>query len=788
ISNPDMIREVHEGYRDAGVDIITSNTFGGNRIKLSEYGLENRLQEINTAAVKIAKGIAGDRCLVMSTIGPTGKFLTPLGNLTFDDAYKIFKEQIAACVNAGADLISFETFSDIREIRAGIIAARDVSNDIPILAMMTFQSVRQAHDVNDMRTVAGTDPETACVVLDATGADIIGGNCSLGPEGLIEVFRRMNKISHKPLVFQPNAGLPELCNGATCYPASPETMAGYAVKFAEGGLNIIGGCCGTTPVHLKEIVRVVKKIKPEKRVVPFFTAVSSRTKTVFFGYGNPPVKIGERINPTGKRLLSAELREGNISLARDEAMKQADAGADILDVNVGAPGVDEITMMEKVVFAVQGAVNLPLMLDSNNPAVLEAGLRASDGKVIINSVNGEEKSLHTILPLAKRYGAAVLGLTLDGKGIPKNAERRFEIAERILHMAIEIGINSEDVLIDCLTLTVSAEPMQALETLKTLRMIKERLGLSTVLGVSNISFGLPARPLINSAFLSMALQAGLDAPIMNPRDQKMMESFDASLVLIGKDLRAERYIRKYSQESGVRGTHPLDGSQESGVKEEPKNIADRLKKAIIEGDKDRISTMIEEALNNGIKPMDISNNALIPGLEEVGRRFDKGVYFLPQVILSAETMQAAFGRLKRELKETEFTSKGRIVIATVQGDVHDIGKNIVSTLLQNHGFEVIDLGKNVSERIILDTAVKTGADIVGLSALMTTTMVEMANVIKLFRAEGVIVPILVGGAVLTRRYAEEIGADGYAKDAMEAVTKAKELLKRKKVMVTPLAL
>ncbi len=761
LSNPEMIRAVHREYVEAGVNIITSNTFGGNRIKLTEYGLEGRLAEINTAAVKIAKEVAGKKCLVMSTIGPTGKFLKPIGDMSFDDAYNIFKEQISACHKAGADIIGFETFSDIKEIRAGLIAARDVSPNIPIFAMMTFQ--------NDMRTVVGTDPETASVVLNALGADLIGGNCSLGPEGLIEIFRRMNRISRKPLVFQPNAGMPELCNGVTCYPSSPETMAEYAVKFAKEGINVIGGCCGTTPEHIKAMVKAVRRIKPSKREIPSYTAVSSRTKSVFFGYGKPPVRIGERINPTGKKLLSTELKDGNVSIIRDEAKRQADAGADILDVNVGAPGADEIKMMERGVFTVQDAVNLPLMLDSNNPSVLEAGLKASDGKVIINSVNGEEKSLKTILPLAKKYGAVVLGLALDEKGIPKSAVGRFKIADRILKRAVKIGIPKEDVLIDCLTLTVSAEPTQALETLKALKLIKDKLGLSTILGVSNVSFGLPSRPIINSAFLTMALESGLDASIINPMDSRMMEAFDASAVLIGKDIRADRYIKKYAQKTEVR-------SQKTEVEEKPEGIKDRLKKAIIEGDKERIVALVDEALKEGMKPMDVSSSALIPGLEEVGRRFEKGVYFLPQIILSAETMQSAFGRLKLEFKKTEFTSLGKVVMATVQGDIHDIGKNIVCTLLQNYGFEVIDLGKNVPANTILDQAVKRGADIVGLSALMTTTMVEMENVIKLFRSEGIEVPIMVGGAVLTRKYAEEIGADGYAKDAMEAVARAKELM------------
>ncbi|MFV1951635.1 MAG: homocysteine S-methyltransferase family protein [Nitrospinota bacterium] len=764
LSDPGLVKEVHGEYVRAGVDIILANTFCGNRGKLGEYGLDKKVHEINFKGVKIAREAADGRCFVGGSIGPLGSFIEPHGDMTFDEAYDIYKEQISACVDGGADFLAFETFSDIMAIKAAIIAAGDVT-DIPKFAMMTFQ--------DDLRTVTGVEPESACVTLESLGADVVGVNCGLGPEGLLEIAKRMGKVSGKMLVFQPNAGLPQLKGNETFYPATPRNISEYAKRFVREGVNVFGGCCGTTPDHMKAIVREIKGLKPIKRRPPRVTLISSTRKVVSIGGESLPVKIGERINPTGKKRLSAELKEGKTLLIRDEAVSQVEEGADILDINVGCPGIDEAEMMRKAVLTVQRVADIPIMIDSNNYKALEAGLKAANGKVIINSVSGEKKSLDAVLPLAKRYGAAILGLTLDEKGIPGTGEDRYEIAERILKEAKGYGIPEEDIIIDCLTLTISAKQDQALETLKCIRMIKEKLGISTVLGVSNISFGLPNRSLLNSAFLSMALGAGLDAAIINTSDTRVIRLCNASAVLINKDKRGERYIERHAigvQELESEGVNSSTPQLNNSYK-------DRLFQGILEGDKENILTLVEEALKSGLKPMEISDNVLIPALTEVGDRFDKKRLFLPQMILSAETMEKAFTRIKKELKEENLSYAGKVVMATVEGDIHDIGKNIVITLIKNHGFEVIDLGKGISAVEIVQQALDLGADMVGLSALMTTTMLEMEKVVKGFEGIKKRPYIMIGGAVVTQKYADEIGADAYAKDAMEAVVKTKKLLK-----------
>ncbi len=772
LSDPGLVKEVHSEYVRAGVDIILANTFCGNRGKLGEYGLDKKVHEINFKGVKIAREAADGRCFVGGSIGPLGSFIEPHGDMTFDEAYDIYKEQISACVDGGADFLAFETFSDIMAIKAAIIAAGDVT-DIPKFAMMTFQ--------DDLRTVTGVEPESACVTLESLGADVVGVNCGLGPEGLLEIAKRMGKVSGKMLVFQPNAGLPQLKGNETFYPATPRNISEYAKRFVREGVNVFGGCCGTTPDHMKAIVREIKGLKPIKRRPPRVTLVSSTRKVVSIGGESLPVKIGERINPTGKKRLSAELKEGKTLLIRDEAVSQVKEGADILDINVGCPGIDEAEMMRRAVLTVQRVADIPIMIDSNNYKALEAGLKAANGKVIINSVSGEKKSLDAVLPLAKRYGAAILGLTLDERGIPGTGEDRYKIAERILKEAKGYGIHEDDLIIDCLTLTISAKQDQALETLKCIRMIKEKLGLSTVLGVSNISFGLPNRSLLNSAFLSMALGAGLDAAIINTSDTQVIRLCNASAVLINKDKRGERYIERHAigvQELESEGIRELGGEEvNSSAPQLHNSCKDRLFQGILEGDKENILTLVEEVLKSGIKPMEISDNVLIPALTEVGDRFDKKRLFLPQMILSAETMEKAFTRIKKELKEENLSYAGKVVMATVEGDIHDIGKNIVITLIKNHGFEVIDLGKGISAVEIVQQALDLGADMVGLSALMTTTMLEMEKVVKGFEGIKKRPYIMIGGAVVTQGYADEIGADAYAKDAMEAVVKTKKMLK-----------
>ncbi len=762
LTMPEVVGSVHRDYLAAGADIVITNTFGGSRFKLAHYGLEGRLIEINARAVEIARREAGGRAYVGASIGPTGQFVEPLGDVSFDKMKDAFREQARALVDAGADLISLETFLDIKECRAALIGIREVSATIPVIAMLTFD--------DNGRSVLGTSPEAAAVTLTACGADLVGSNCGLGVDGIYDILCRMRTVTGLPLISQANAGLPQLIDGVTVFPGTPEEMVDYHERLIALGVRIIGGCCGTTPAHIKAMKRALEgrqRSWSSAGAAGRATVVSSRSGVTAIGRGAATAIIGERINPTGKKLYSQELGEGKVSYIRREALEQVQAGATLLDVNVGAPGIDEPAAMERAVFCVTGTVGVPLVLDSSSPAALEAGLKAADGKVLINSVSGEAKSLRRVLPLAKKYGAAVIGLTLDNKGIPDTAEGRLAIARRIRNAARRHGIPDGDLVIDCLTLTVSAEQKRAAETLRAIRLVKQKLGLATVLGVSNISFGLPRRPLISSAFFAMAMEAGLDAAIINPKDTPMMDAWRSAMVLLNRDHQAAAYIEAYRAEQAPVAVPASD---------QPLTIRERLGRAIITGDRDGIVGLVEEALSQGLSPLEISNEGFLPGLEEVGRRFEKNIFFLPQVMQSADTMQTGFARLKQEMKGQEFASRGRILMATVEGDIHDIGKNIVCTLLENHGFEVFDIGKNVSAATILAKAREFAVDAVGLSALMTTTMSEMEQVIKKLKAAGIRTFTMVGGAVVTQEYADRIGADLYARDAMEAVAKVKRLL------------
>ena len=761
---PEVVAGVHRAYIEAGADVIVTNTFGGNREKLSHFGLEGRLREINRAGVEIARAAAGDSVYVAASIGPTGRFVEPVGDLSFDEMAAIFREQAEALIDAGADLITLETFLDIKEIRAAVIAIREISATIPVIAMLTFD--------DNGRSVLGTPPESAAITLEAVGVDIVGSNCGLGVDGIYDILCAMRRVTSLPLISQANAGLPVLKEGKTIFPATPEEMTTYHDRLLELGVRIIGGCCGTTPAHIRAMRDALDgkhcRFTPPHRG-PDVTFLSSRSGFTVLGGDYPAAVIGERINPTGKKGFAAELREGKVSYIRREAIEQTSAGATLLDVNVGTPGIDEPAAMERAVFCVTGAVTLPIVLDSSNPEALERGLKAVDGKPLVNSVSGEAKSLSRVLPLVKKYGAAVIGLTLDEGGIPETADARAAVAAKILDAAKAAGIPARDILIDCLTLTVSAEQKQAAETLKAIRTVKNSLGLKTVLGVSNISFGLPSRPLISSTFFAMALEAGLDAAIINPKERAMMDVWRAAMVLLQKDPRASRYIEAYRDKPAADATPEPTTSA-------PLDIRGLLTRAVIDGDRENIAALVEQALHEGLTPLQISNEGLLPGLEEVGRRFEKNLYFLPQVMLSGETMQSAFSRLKEEMRSDSLVSIGRILMATVEGDIHDIGKNIVCTLLENHGFEVIDLGKNVPADRIVAEARERQVDAVGLSALMTTTMAEMENVILKLKAAGITTFTMVGGAVVTQEYAHEIGADLYARDAMEAVSRIKKLL------------
>ena len=655
---------------------------------------------------------------------------------------------------------------DIKEMKAAIMAAR--STGLPVAATMTFGET--------MRTVLGTPPESFAVMAESLGADLIGANCSLGVEGIYRALRAMSKVTEVPLIAQPNAGIPVLKGSETVFPASPEEMAAYAKRLAEAGVRALGGCCGTTPDHIRKMGASFRKAKRVQRERTAFTALSSRSSFLTFGGGLPPVVIGERINPTGRKTLAEEIKEGKTSGIRNEAREQAGAGADALDVNVGVPGIDEVKAMRRAVFAVNENTSLPIVIDSSLPAAIEEGLKCVDGKPLINSISAERKKLSTVLPLAKRYGGALLCLTLDDRGIPDKAEGRLKVAERVVRLAAREGIRREDIVIDCLAMTVSAAPLSAIETLKAIRLVKEELGCPTVLGVSNISFGLPAREVINAHFLSMAIEAGLDAAIMNPKNRAMMDAFHASILLTGKDIRAERYIKRFKAPP-VAEALPVSAKTEALSPIAATGIGDKLKKAVIEGDEDRIVPLVEEALKEGWDPIKVSNDGLIPGLEEVGRLFACNSYYLPQVMLSADTMKKAFERLKSELKGKTGPSIGKVLLATVEGDIHDIGKNILSTLLVNHGFEVIDLGKNVPREKIIGEAVKRKVDIVGLSALMTTTVMEMDNVIRELKKKGIKAMTIVGGAVVTKEFSDRIGADEYGGDALGAIEKMKRMIK-----------
>jgi 5-methyltetrahydrofolate--homocysteine methyltransferase len=759
LTAPEVVASVHREYADAGADIIVTNSFGGSRLKLAHYGLEDRVHEINARAVELARKAAGPDRFVAASIGPTGRFLRPVGDADFDEMVEAFGQQVRAFAEAGADLITLETFLDIAELRAAVIACREFS-DLPVMALMTFE--------DEGRSVLGTSPEAAAVTLEALGVSVVGSNCGLGVEGIYQMLERMRSVCSLPLIAQPNAGLPQLVDGQTVFNASPEDMVVYHRQLLDIGVRVVGGCCGTTPAHIRAMRQALESLPQEWSPPARRCLLSSRTGVAEIGGRAACAIIGERINPTGRKAYAQELREGKTAYIRREAQAQVAAGAHLLDINCGAPGVDEPAALERAVLAVESVTQVPLVLDSSDPAALERGLKVADGKVLINSVSAEEKSLRGILPLARKYGAAVIALALDGAGIPETAEERLAVARRIRDAAMEAGLAPEDIIVDCLTLTVSAEQKRAMETIRTLRLVRDELSLPTALGVSNISFGLPCRPVLSSIFFTMALEAGLSAAIINPRDERMMDAYRAAMVLLGKDVRAEGYIAAYADMAAAPAA--------SAATDKPAGIRDRLAGAIIEGDKEGVVALVEKALAEGLDTAAISNEGLLPGLEEVGRRFGENRIFLPQVMQSAETMQTAFARLKQEMQGASAASLGRILMATVEGDIHDIGKNIVCTLLENHGFEVVDLGKNVAADRIVEQAVELKVDAVGLSALMTTTIEQMRVTVDRLRQAGVKVFTMVGGAVVTQEYADEIGADMYAADALEAVAKAKKLL------------
>lgn len=755
--------DIHRQYYEAGSDIVLSNTFGANALKFhdSEYELE----DVVTAAVVNVKEAAqlgvhdGREVYAGLDIGPTGKLLKPMGDLDFEEAYNAFKEVAMIGEQAGADLIHIETMSDTYEVKAAVLAAKE-NTKLPVFATMIFDEKG--------KLLTGGDVPSVVAMLEGLGVDALGINCGMGPEQMMPILDEIMSLASVPVIVKPNAGLPKQRDGEVYYDVLPENFAELMTQIVKKGAALVGGCCGTTPDHIRAMVDRIRQTHAfEERIVPKkhnHTIVSSYGKAVFLG--EKPVIIGERINPTGKKAFKQALKEHDLDYILKEGIKQQDCGAHILDVNVGLPDIDEKAMMVEVVKELQSVSSLPLQIDTVNAEALEAAMRIYNGKPMVNSVNGKQEEMDKVFPLIKKYGGVVVGLTIDEDGIPDTVEGRVRVAGKIIEEAKKYGIEKKDIVIDVLTMTISSDPESAKITLGALKAVREKYGVCTVLGVSNISFGLPYRPAVNSNFYTMAMQNGLSAGIINPMSEDMMRSYYSYCALMNYDENCEEYIRQY-------------GNQKVDVPA-AKSTELSLKAAIIKGLKEEAHhaayAMVKER-----EPLSIINEEMIPALDEVGKGFEKGTVFLPQLLMSADAAKIAFAVLKEELAKsgTDEQEKDKVILATVKGDIHDIGKNIVKVLLENYSFDVIDLGKDVPPEVIVETAIKEDAKLVGLSALMTTTVVSMEETIKQLREKKPDCKVMVGGAVLNQDYADMIGADFYGKDAMQSVYYAQELFSEK---------
>ncbi len=792
-THPEILKDIYNQYLSSGSDVISTNTFGANRLKTEGSGFT--VDQIISGAVELAREAADEfmrnhtgeddhgRKYVALSLGPVGKLMEPAGDLSFEEACQLYREQIEPGVKAGADLILIETQSDLYELKAAIITARELT-DLPVFCTVTFQE--------NGRMLMGADPLTVVTTLQDLGIDALGVNCSLGPDQMIPIVRKILKYSRLPVIVQPNAGLPEMVKGETLYNVNADQFADTMEQMLREGVSVAGGCCGTTPEYIKELCNRSKLIddslKRDKEIKDAgvgqdsqfqqdrqwlrggqahpYTAVSSATKTVILDHRVRV--IGERINPTGKKLLKEALKAGDYNYIENEAISQVKAGAEILDINVGLPGIDEKEAMEEAVRRVSAVTDAPLQLDSADPQVIEAAARRYNGRPIINSVNGKQEIMDAVFPIVKKYGACVIALTLDEKGLPKDAEERVAIAERIIKEAEKYGIGRERIIVDCLTLTVSAQQNAGRDTLEAIRRVKGQFGVKTTLGASNVSFGLPERKLLNRTFLAMALEAGLDAPITDPLVPEYMDTVRAFETLACKDVDSRDYIDRYG---GTANKAPETVKLE---KKEEESLAD----IILNGYVDRAERATRELLKSHA-PLEIVENIIIPALEVVGREYETGEKFLPQLIQSADAVKPAFDVLKQQMAAGgETICYGRIILATVKGDIHDIGKNIVKVLLENYGYEVLDLGKDTDIQLIVDTARRENIQMVGLSALMTTTVVNMETTIRALREAGLTCKIAVGGAVLNAEYAADIGADFYCKDAMDGVRAANGIFKR----------
>ena len=803
LEHPDRVTAIHRRYIEAGSQVVYANTFGANRLKMAKTG--HSVQELIGAAVANAREAvaqAGNpEAKVALDIGPIGRLLSPLGDLSFEEAYDIFAEEVRAGQNA--DMIVIETMSDLYEAKAAVLAAKE-NADVPVFLTMSFEA--------NGRTFTGTDIDAMALTFSDMGIDGVGVNCSLGPAELLPMVKRLYTATKLPIVVKPNAGLPDPATNT--YNVLPEEFGAIMRQMLPYGVRVVGGCCGTSPEYIRELTRVVREWEAERGQrgsdASFWpedyeeltklrdtrpTGIASANRAVWF---SEPRCIGERINPTGKKRFKEALQNGDMDYILGQAISQVEAGAEILDVNVGLPGIDETEMMVRVIRELQAVVDVPLQIDSNKPEVLEAALRIYNGKPLVNSVNGEEKSLASILPLVKKYGAAVVGLTLDEAGIGPTAEERFAVAEKIVSRAEAVGIRRENLQIDCLTLTASAEQAAVAETLKAVAMVHDKLHTGAVLGVSNVSFGLPNRDLVNATFLTMALQNGLTLPIMNPNSEAMMGALRAYRLLMNIDKNSLAYMEAYknyvpptaapagnaaaggtagaAQATGSAAAAPAGDTMHKEIAEKLGDGAASLYNAVVRGLTAQGAEITKNLLGS-MDSMDIVNGVLIPALDTVGAGFETGRLFLPQLILSASVVQGAFSEIKEHMRASgaETVSKGTIVLATVKGDIHDIGKNIVKVLLENYGFTVVDLGRDVEIQAVVEAAKKTGTPLVGLSALMTTTLPSMRDTIAALREAGLSCKVVVGGAVLTPEYAAEIGADYYGRDAKATVDIAREV-------------
>ena len=775
LENSEVLIDLQKRYVEAGTDILFAPTFTASRIKLKEYGLEDHLEEMNRKLVALSKEAAkGTNALVAGDLTMTGEQLYPLGDLMFEDLVDVYKEQAKIIAEAGADLFVVETMMSLQECRAAVLAIREVC-DLPVMVSLTYNE--------DGRTLYGTDPVTAVVVMQSLGADAVGMNCSTGPEAMLEPIAKMAEYAAIPLLAKPNAGMPELIDGQTVFNVEPEEFAEVGKKLVEEGAAIIGGCCGTTPEHIRALKEAVKGIPVKAPLQTKRRMLTSERKSVEITLDERFMVIGERINPTGKKKLQAELKEGSLNLVRTMALEQEENGASILDINMGMNGIDEKEMMLRTIYEVTSTVDCPLCIDSSHVDIIEAALRIYPGRALINSISLEKEKFEKLLPIAKKYGAMFILLPLSDEGLPKDSAEKHGIIRTIMDEAVRIGMAKEDIIVDGLVATIGANPNAALECFETFSYCKNELELPTACGLSNISFGLPERTYVNTAFLTMAIANGLTMAIANPSQELLMNAAFASDMLLNKKESDIRYIErmnflseKYAGMERVMVQKTPAGTSAAGGEIRKESTGSGVFQAVLKGNKEHVLEEVKKMLDGGAKPDEIINEHLIAAINEVGELFDKKKYFLPQLISSANTMKLAIEYLEPMLERSNTEAMATIVVATVEGDIHDIGKNLVVLMLKNYGYHVIDLGKDVPADVIVDTAMNEGAKVIGLSALMTTTMMRMKDVVELAKEKGCTAKIVIGGAAITESFSDEIGADGYSKDAAECVKLVERLL------------